>query len=248
MRFDSPPLFCKNKKRGHMSFLNDENEVFETIPRHITRYSLNTNSSLVGSFTISQKCVDYIESKGWKITTPTNISQGFYGSVYLLCSNNVCNAVAKVMDAGTDDVLFKNECQIQKLMASYQIAPQVLDCFTCVPIRTLDNPRRTGIIIQERMQITLKDAIKNNSITFEQVYPLFQQQIRKMLSLGIQHNDLHFQNIMINTTPLLQLKIIDWGNARYYADTTQNIEAWMTQLSDQFKKMFKAIKDSLVFK
>jgi tRNA A-37 threonylcarbamoyl transferase component Bud32 len=99
---------------------------------------------------------------------------------------------------------FKKEIKFQNLAASKGISPKI------VKAKKFFN---YGIIVMEKLYVTLEDVLKFDKDT-RRVADLVGDCLKTLHSLGIYHNDAHYQNFMLGNDK--KIKIIDFGYAKEF--------------------------------
>lgn len=176
-----------------------------------------------------QFCVHRLNNYGLKKL----IGTGWSGNVYEACRppKGGCSYVAKIIPITLSPTNFQREAKIAIMMGFYGIGPQVHETFQCGPkvIRFSYSRgpvclREIGVIVSERLDITLFDWIRAN-IELDNFKDKFLTLIEKLLEKltemieewHIINLDLHPKNIMIRHKDN-DIFIVDWGNASFITD------------------------------
>ena len=159
--------------------------------------------------------------KGWDFHN--RIGEGHFGRIYVICKDNKCNYVAKVIgvDSNGEKKDMINEVTILQNIynktTSNPIVPKVCDSYTCdVPFDGLFglNTRQLGIIIMERLDGSLKNLLDKNIDNIKLVVEQAFECVRELNRLDILHRDMSIDNIGYQYTgEKYHIKIIDFGHA-----------------------------------
>lgn len=160
---------------------------------------------------------------GWRINKDAKVGSGAFGTTYLACCDRDCNYIAKHVILKTDEDIklgikerveekFETEVSLQKLATSNDLAPKVYSHWSCV---------HGGIIIMEPMRMTLNTFFENSNGEFVLIMTKkFLEKYTKLKKLGINHGDLHLDNIMLTyidksdiSSGMFDMKFIDFGQA-----------------------------------
>jgi serine/threonine protein kinase len=98
---------------------------------------------------------------------------------------------------------FINEVKLHTIASNHDLSPKIIR-----------SDSKKGSIVMEKMHTTLSDllnTIKYDPDEMEQVAQKVYHLVETLHSLGIFHNDLHTDNIMIDSNGTL--KLIDFGDA-----------------------------------
>ena len=184
---------------------------------------------ILTNYRIPEKCIDQYE-KDIKINKL--LGKGKFGSVFEVCKEDYdCNYVLKIVPIikFTD---YKTEIKYTVIASKIEIGPKIYSSWMCDNVSTLDKKEmKMGFILMERMYYTLamyiskyrELFIKNSKLLKE----MYKELLTKMLKAKIINDDLHFNNIMINTNEKLdpiKMRIIDWGMGKSTDDGKYDID------------------------
>jgi hypothetical protein len=150
------------------------------------------------------------------------ISSGEYGSVYKL-NDNICIKFVNITHTlnNLKYINFLNEIEMSKRAGEINVGPKIHDTYVCV---NDEDSSCYGIIYMEYVNgMTLNDYLhtfkRNNQK--EHVRKLLENKIFKLNNIGIMHNDLHADNVILlldEDNNVTDLRIIDYGFAQYIKD------------------------------
>lgn len=147
------------------------------------------------------KTIYYSANKCQKWDVTSYKTKGGFGSVYQACCETDCNYIIKEIFP-VDSDSFKNEVKIHRKLSKKQIAPKIYDAW-------MDD--NNGFIVMDKMTTTLKQYLKiHRRLSSSKLYEVFMT-INIMHENGVQHNDLHSSNIMLNDSK--NIYIIDFGKS-----------------------------------
>jgi tRNA A-37 threonylcarbamoyl transferase component Bud32 len=133
------------------------------------------------------------------------IGKGAFGTVYETCEKDECTYVAKIV---SKENFKQKEIYIQMAAARHDLAPMIYEIWDC---------RNNVMLIMNKINgITLNKFLRNNNdddIKRRAVQKTFSA-IQKLNDMGIIHNDLHSDNIMIREDE--SIIFIDFGHSDYF--------------------------------
>lgn len=114
--------------------------------------------------------------------------------------------------------------KIASLMSDNDIGPNIIKRVICSGLHKLSDkeswePVKISIIIMERLKMGLDDYYEKFEKNWDDVKHLIIPLVEKMHSLGVEHNDLHKWNVMVNADEngdIDKVKIIDFDDAKLY--------------------------------
>lgn len=144
-----------------------------------------------------------ISGSQWLISNQ-ELGAGHEGISYVACCQQECDYVAKQI---LTYLLPKTELEIQREAAKAGIGPEIYDVF---------NEGNYTYIIMAKLDKTFGQALSEIQTQFEEAYELILEAVNKineLHELGISHNDITFNNMMVDKTG--NVFLIDYGTASY---------------------------------
>lgn len=133
------------------------------------------------------------------------IGKGAFGTVYETCEKDECSYVAKIVNKQN----FKQkEIYNQMAAARHDLAPMIYEIWDC---------RNNVMLIMNKINgITLNKFLRNNNNdeTKRRVVQKVFTAIKQLNDIGILHNDLHSDNIMVREDE--SILFIDFGHSEYF--------------------------------
>ena len=141
------------------------------------------------------------------------IGHGDFSTVYIMCKENNCEYIGKVIDTSKNFLSFIQEVNIMETINQFNtnLAPIVYDSWTC--------PDGQGVIVMEKMDQTVYDIYRKKGIKGLRpfLYILFNI-IEQINSIGIIHHDPKLDNFFYKENN--QIKLGDYGLATLYQNNT----------------------------
>jgi serine/threonine protein kinase len=178
----------------------------------------------------------------WSLLNYKEVGRGVKGYTLKACCNGECKYVVKVLP-NQKLHLIEREIKMQNNFSELDIAPKILDAFTCD-----DNV----YIVMEALDQTVKDFLLNlqkqkiNDKQLTSIIEFLQNQtielVKRSHHYGLAHLDLHLDNVMIKFDDqgnFNRLYLIDFGKSTQYK--TQQ-EADIEESYDDIKLSFNMYK------
>lgn len=135
--------------------------------------------------------------------------------------------------------VFNHEVKMIKSVGKLQLAPKLLDYWTDKKTSRI----HYGIIIMERLAMTVKDIILRRNLTSSELNYI-QVKINTLHGHGIKHGDLKPSNIGVNcddSGKIRRVRIIDWAKGEY----TNNSDLFDRDIRTFHAHIKKNIRDRL---
>lgn len=203
---------------------------------------LNINKNVFARVKPSKSC-----SSGWDIREDRFLGGGAFGQVFNTCCGDDCDYVAKIQPV---DAMVDSEIEFQNIAAKGNISVPILDSWIY---------EKTQVFITQALQITLEkyiEMITESSMTLSEkadkltpvICQLLEKIYRLVYKLGIDHNDIKPDNIMLDKRG--EVFLIDFGLAvkikgAQFTTLANNIDAiiYMIDTGDEEDLSFLLLKN-----
>lgn len=184
------------------------------------------------------------EDIAWEVSE--SLSREASAEIWQACANahEPCEHILKYIPfyESKDADKFESEVRIQSIAATKNVAPEILDAWTC---------STGGALVMPKLIETLNDRWNNidaqivNTITAEKFAPkliaLIDETatlVHKLHDMSIMHNDIHEYNLMYNAED--QLQFIDFGQSTISSEDEADLVDNM-----QFRRMFRMMCEDI---
>jgi tRNA A-37 threonylcarbamoyl transferase component Bud32 len=177
-----------------------------------------------------------------------HLGQGVFGSTFLAVNRQGQEAAVKViLETGQEKVKPTEEFELQRVFASMNLAPRVLNTAS-----VLFRGTKFHVLMMERVEFTLYDLLcfqRLSPNTLQSIAYSLARFLWKMYEKGITHGDMHSQNIMFRynkETKQYEPLLIDFGYATtQFNDPEVDALQLITDLSE-LTRMSPRVVDYLV--